>query len=184
MIRNLLVAALLAGSATVADAAQWNFSYVSTVGTISGRIDGTLQGDANTIFVSSLSGLQFNGTPGPALPFLGSLSSIVGGIPGPPALSLDGSANDILACSTDTLSSGCTSDGFGFAPAGLVAPPPLFFSGPAYGGYFSDSYNAANWSISSVGGAVPEPSSWAMLIAGFGLVGAVARRRPAVAGAA
>lgn len=29
--------------------------------------------------------------------------------------------------------------------------------------------------------AVPEPSSWAMLIAGFGLVGAAARRRRAVA---
>ena len=28
-----------------------------------------------------------------------------------------------------------------------------------------------------VAGAVPEPASWAMLIAGFGLVGAVARRR-------
>lgn len=31
--------------------------------------------------------------------------------------------------------------------------------------------------------AVPEPASWAMLIAGFGLVGAVARRRRAVAAA-
>ncbi|WP_374389389.1 PEPxxWA-CTERM sorting domain-containing protein, partial [Sandaracinobacter sp.] len=30
-------------------------------------------------------------------------------------------------------------------------------------------------------GAVPEPASWAMLIAGFGLVGAMARRRPAMA---
>jgi hypothetical protein len=29
----------------------------------------------------------------------------------------------------------------------------------------------------AAGGAVPEPASWAMLIAGFGLVGAVARRR-------
>jgi hypothetical protein len=29
------------------------------------------------------------------------------------------------------------------------------------------------------GGAVPEPASWAMLIAGFGLVGAMARRRKA-----
>ncbi|WP_207789923.1 PEPxxWA-CTERM sorting domain-containing protein [Sandarakinorhabdus limnophila] len=27
------------------------------------------------------------------------------------------------------------------------------------------------------GGEVPEPATWAMLIAGFGLVGAVARRR-------
>jgi hypothetical protein len=31
------------------------------------------------------------------------------------------------------------------------------------------------------GGAVPEPSSWAMLIAGFGLVGAVSRRRRQIA---
>jgi hypothetical protein len=31
------------------------------------------------------------------------------------------------------------------------------------------------------GGVVPEPESWAMLIAGFGLVGAVARRRRAKA---
>ncbi|WP_310475831.1 PEPxxWA-CTERM sorting domain-containing protein [Sandarakinorhabdus sp.] len=34
-----------------------------------------------------------------------------------------------------------------------------------------------------VGGAVPEPASWAMLIAGFGLVGAAARRRRAVVAA-
>lgn len=36
--------------------------------------------------------------------------------------------------------------------------------------------------ISTVGGgAVPEPSSWAMLLAGFGMVGFAARRRRAVA---
>ncbi|WP_017668949.1 PEPxxWA-CTERM sorting domain-containing protein [Sandarakinorhabdus sp. AAP62] len=36
-----------------------------------------------------------------------------------------------------------------------------------------------NWSGLTIGtsGVVPEPSSWAMLIAGFGLVGAAARRR-------
>lgn len=34
-----------------------------------------------------------------------------------------------------------------------------------------------------VGGAVPEPASWAMLIAGFGLVGAAGRRRRAVVAA-
>jgi hypothetical protein len=37
--------------------------------------------------------------------------------------------------------------------------------------------------IGFAGGVVPEPSSWAMLIAGFGLVGAVARRRKAVVAA-
>ena len=35
----------------------------------------------------------------------------------------------------------------------------------------------------SVSGAVPEPASWAMLIAGFGLVGGAARRRRSVAAA-
>jgi hypothetical protein len=35
--------------------------------------------------------------------------------------------------------------------------------------------------ITSVGAAVPEPASWAMLITGFGLVGAATRRRRAAA---
>lgn len=34
--------------------------------------------------------------------------------------------------------------------------------------------------IDQVDGAVPEPATWAMMIAGFGLVGTVARRRKAV----
>lgn len=39
--------------------------------------------------------------------------------------------------------------------------------------------NTENWSGLTIGtsGVVPEPASWAMLIAGFGLVGAAARRR-------
>jgi hypothetical protein len=36
---------------------------------------------------------------------------------------------------------------------------------------------------SSTGGAVPEPATWAMMIAGFGLVGAVSRRRRAAVSA-
>ena len=50
-----------------------------------------------------------------------------------------------------------------------------------------DAYNAAGdggqaFAIGGAlsAGAVPEPASWAMLIAGFGLVGAAARRRTAV----
>ncbi|WP_310476064.1 PEPxxWA-CTERM sorting domain-containing protein [Sandarakinorhabdus sp.] len=38
-----------------------------------------------------------------------------------------------------------------------------------------------NISIDTVGAAIPEPASWAMLLAGFGLVGFAARRRRAVA---
>jgi len=40
-----------------------------------------------------------------------------------------------------------------------------------------DSFAAELADVGSLGGAVPEPASWAMLIAGFGLVGAANRRR-------
>jgi hypothetical protein len=52
-------------------------------------------------------------------------------------------------------------------------------------GFFWDvgpgPYNLCNGSqvCGLVGGGVPEPSSWAMLIAGFGLIGATLRRRRA-----
>ena len=44
------------------------------------------------------------------------------------------------------------------------------------GGYESDNHTVGYFTATS-GTAVPEPASWAMLIAGFGLTGAAARRR-------
>lgn len=38
-----------------------------------------------------------------------------------------------------------------------------------------------DWKITYANGGVPEPASWAMLIAGFGLIGGAARRRRAIA---
>jgi hypothetical protein len=48
-------------------------------------------------------------------------------------------------------------------------------------GHFSNSrLQAASFAIDgTVDGAVPEPASWMLMIAGFGLVGFAARRRPA-----
>ncbi len=42
------------------------------------------------------------------------------------------------------------------------------------GSYFNDSIGV---NVTFVGGAVPEPANWALLIAGFGLTGAAMRRR-------
>lgn len=53
-----------------------------------------------------------------------------------------------------------------------------FFEAPKKGGFETDNHTVGQWLSLE---PVPEPSSWAMLIAGFGLVGAAARRRNRVA---
>jgi hypothetical protein len=61
--------------------------------------------------------------------------------------------------------------------ADFFSPP--FWSGTGYTLTFApgQTYTGVFGSQISVAGAVPEPNSWAMLIAGFGLVGAVMRRK-------
>ena len=172
MVRHIIAAALLVATTGAAHAAQWDFSYAALTGTVSGRIDGTLQGDGNVIFVNSLTNLQFNGVSGPALPSIVSSSEIYIPTPTTPRLSLDGTVIDLGACQV--------SCAFGeqlliFLRPGIFAGPSRFISSSAYGSAF-EVFDTAKWSVSSVA-AVPEPTNWAMLITGFGLVGAVARRR-------
>lgn len=52
-----------------------------------------------------------------------------------------------------------------------------FYSGNVNSGFSSSGGNDVNFQVN--GTAVPEPATWAMLIAGFGLVGLAARRKPA-----
>lgn len=73
---------------------------------------------------------------------------------------------------------------------GERAPDGEEFANPAYAGgqAFGSSDQGQTWSIRGVDrplrtwmtAAVPEPASWAMLIAGFGLVGSAVRRQRAV----
>jgi hypothetical protein len=46
---------------------------------------------------------------------------------------------------------------------------------------FNGGIQNVSFSFAPANGVIPEPASWAMLIAGFGLVGAVSRRRNALA---
>ena len=54
------------------------------------------------------------------------------------------------------------------------------FGGAGFQGGADESWGIDNFALSAVHSIVPEPATWALLIAGFGLVGATLRRRRAV----
>lgn len=56
------------------------------------------------------------------------------------------------------------------------------FGGAGFQGGADESWGIDNWSLSAItrgGPVIPEPATWAMMIAGFALVGAAMRRRRA-----
>jgi hypothetical protein len=170
---GVLFGLVLAAAPT--SAAEYMFSYIASSGTISGRMAGTLQGDGNTLLLSAISAPRRNGTPGPDVVVVGSFRQLVTFDPIPASVTLDGSLMDFVACTPGT---GC-SEGFTFTYEGLLYPQARFYAGGFYGALLDgEVYNRANWSIAPFNpGAVPEPASWALLIAGFGLTGAALRRR-------
>lgn len=175
LFHALIIASAFAASAVPAQ--TFDFSYITSNGVLNGTAVGTLQSDNNSVVVTSLVA-DFTPTGGvaagvPLLPLGGRVLVGGGGIP---TLSLNGLNNSISACTTLACS-----DGFIIVPANVLGPIPLYNGGPSYGFSFQP-FNAANWSMQQVStGAIPEPSSWMMLIAGFGLVGAVLRRRAVAA---
>jgi hypothetical protein len=87
------------------------------------------------------------------------------GSPGNTMLFFDGS--DAL-CFYAVIEGGCV---------GEPTPSSSIYFGPLNAsGYLPRSSDVA---VIATSGAVPEPANWAMLVAGFGLVGAAARRRKA-----
>ena len=150
--------------APVASAATFNFSYTSSLGTITATVDGTLQPDNNRVFVSSISNTTFNGSPAPALPFVG---PFFGGLAPEAALSLDGSVLNFIACEDTTCNSG-----FGFVPPRTIAPVAVFLSSGGYGSV-NELFVLANYSLTPAGTpTVPEPATVLGLlsVAGVGLL--------------
>jgi hypothetical protein len=149
--------------APVASAATFNFSYTSSLGTITATVDGTLQPDNNTVFVSSISNTTFNGSPAPALPLTG---SFVGSLTVQAVLSLDGSGLDFIACDNTS----CNNNGFGFFLTFIG--DDAFLSSPAYGNNL-ELFVPANYSLTTAAPTtVPEPATVLGLlsVAGVGLL--------------
>ena len=140
-----------------AEAASFNFSYTLQNGSIlSGMLDGDVQADNDTVFVTSISMPTFNGVAGPGLPFV---SSWIGYFTqtGNPTVSISGSLMDILACTSPV----CF-DGFLFDGSGAVFGIPLYNSGVSYGAAF-ETYDSSKWQLTAK--SVPEPASVLGLLA-------------------
>jgi hypothetical protein len=158
--------------AQAAQAATYDFSYTDEFGVVlAGTIVGVLQADKNTIDVTSIINPEFDGAPAVAVPVITTLADFFSR-PGPtvPEVSLDGTTNNLLACTT----SACF-DGFFFDQAAvdgtLGAGIPEFGEGASYRtqvtGEF-ELYDTTKWSIRPISAsAVPEPATWAMMLIGF-----------------
>ena len=169
-----LLAAVAAPHDAQASPIQYDFSYDTGAGILSGSLMGELQADNNTIVISSvLDFAKFNGVAGPSLPYVFSVYSLFSQLETllPARTSLDGSLQDIYAIDVMFNSTQQVADGFALI-AGLTGVPlEQYGSGASYGDS-GQSYLAGNWSIAA---AVPEPGS--MALAGLALIGLACTRR-------
>ncbi len=150
-----------------AEAASFNFSYTLQNGSIlSGMLDGDVQADGDTVFVSAINMPTFNGVAGPDLPFVESLFEFFGGPAGSPTVSFSGNVMDIIASIAPQ-----GIDGFLFESSGAVFGFPIYNSGNSYGQAF-EPYNPQNWQLTAK--SVPEPASVLGLLA-VGAVGVVSK---------
>lgn len=145
-MRQIICAAALCLVSGTASASTWGFSYLSSTGsTLGGLVDGTLQDDGGTIFVSAIEGLSWDGIPGPDLPYIWSVTDFVDDTGAPPVVTLSGDVMSVIACSLPDC--GESSEGLFMSFAGLVGGGGDGFVTTAGLGGFSEVFDPANYTI-------------------------------------
>lgn len=170
----LAASALAVGiiSTAPAEAASFGFSYTNqSGGVLAGMLEGDLQADNDTVFVTGISMPTFNGVAAPELPFIQSISELFGVSFAPPTVSLSGTVMDLIAC-TD----GFCDDGFAFDASGVFAGFPLYSSGSSFG-QSVEEYNPKNWALNPKN-TTPIPTP-ALLPGLIGMGAAAIRKRKA-----
>ncbi|MBC7519624.1 MAG: PEPxxWA-CTERM sorting domain-containing protein [Sandarakinorhabdus sp.] len=154
-------------------------------------VSGTLAVGDTLDFTINFKGAQTLTLVNPTLLWAYIYASTSSDVTGTGTLSLLGPGGAAFLTSTvKTDTEGVVHFGQNFGPGDFTAlPAVLTFSGLHYvgtvdaylAGMTSRDYATPTFAFDADGhstnGTVPEPASWAMLIAGFGLVGAAARRR-------
>ena len=174
ILRHIACAAALL-AATAANATTYNYSYTfSSGGVVTGSFDGTASGNLIT-GLSNVSvfrdGTQFGS---------GNLYSFGldygNAVADTAVVSFDGLANSFVFSTSSIPAGGGFYHGDTFSMDSGTAYPAYIQGAPGWA-KADNHYSAARWSVTA---AVPEPSTYAMLLGGLGLVGAIARRRRAV----
>lgn len=173
-IRLLACAGLLVGSAA-AHAGSYAFQYTMLDQTlITGTFDGTANG--NVVEDIRMLAISVNGFAMPNSGNLAAYGADGGFVEGSAKISFDGLSTSLLVFDAPVYetwtsvfflgaTNGAGTDAINYTIAGLP------FNGEGDG-----DYSASRWSLSTVS-AVPEPATYAMLLGGLALVGALARRR-------
>lgn len=140
--------------ATPAQAASFNFSYTTENRDIlSGVLEGTVQADSDTVFVSGITRANLNNVSAPDLPFVESFSKFIVGTPENPTVSFSGLVMDLLACTSPDCEDGFLFDTFD------AFDSPTYASGSSYGNT-QEIYNPTRWKLTAKPStSVPEPAS-------------------------
>jgi hypothetical protein len=172
--KTLLALSMLVSAAITpaAEASLYDFSYTFGGNTLAGIMDGTLQGDNNTVAVNSILDSTLNGSAVPSLSFVfnadkfysvkyPSYYPIQPGFSNEtmPWVSLDGSYMNLVAFTTSDGGNGI--DFSADSSLAQILGGPTFFSGASYGAAHTP-FVQSNWQIS----AVPLPATLPMFAAG------------------
>jgi hypothetical protein len=184
--KHFLLAAVALATTTTANAAVFNLNYRLADGqTIAAQLEGELLSDGDTVAINSVIGFpSYNGasiSTGLADVFSASYVFSEGAADPQAFLTLNGSGQADL-----WMSNGFAGDSTAFivVPGQGFDPTPAVNTRGAFG-QTAEYFVSANYSLTAANtGAVPEPASWALMIGGFGLIGASARRRRMTAVAA